>query len=209
MKYLPFLAFLLLSSQSNVVWGQVNTYDFSSIYTSSTSSTGLTETPLTLGIATFTSPIDPGAFTVGPNGGLYSTLGSYVLSSAGYAEELDISFSIPQTAVSFDFGTGDFFDLNGGDLLTVTTNTGDLLTTRASLQDGDFFTSGSFSYSSSTAFSSITINASDSSGPESLAIADLTSTNAAAAPEPAAWALCLGGLAFLAFSRFGFRRINS
>jgi hypothetical protein len=78
------------------------TYDFSSV------PQGTTATPTTINGATFSSSSDPGAFTFGPNGGLFSSLGPNVLSSAGVPATLNIAFSTAQTGLSFDAAMGDF-----------------------------------------------------------------------------------------------------
>jgi hypothetical protein len=164
------------------------TYDFDSVSGSAT--------PTTLQGATFSSPSDPGAFTFGPNGGLYSTLGATVLSSAGVAATLDISFSQAQTGISFDAANGDGFAMNGNDTLTFTTNTGFTETINLAIPSGsgDFYPQGFFSLAAGAPFTSVAISTSDSLGPESLAVADMTSTPV---PLPAALLLFTSGLAGL------------
>src|ERR1700722_19332843 len=75
-------------------------YDFSTVSGQST--------PASIKGATFGSPGDPGAFTFGPNGGLFTDLGATVLSSGGLVETLTISFARLQTGLAFDFALGDF-----------------------------------------------------------------------------------------------------
>ncbi|MGO9515015.1 MAG: PEP-CTERM sorting domain-containing protein [Steroidobacteraceae bacterium] len=161
------------------------TYDFSTVQGD--------VTPLTLNGATFSSPSDPGAFTFGPNGGLYSTLGAYVLSSAGVAATLDIAFSTAQTGISFDSAMGDFLVSNGSDSITLTTNTGfsQTLTPVIPAGSGDDFPQISFNVAGAPAFTSVSISAADAAGAESLAIADLTSTPV---PLPSALVLLGSGL---------------
>jgi hypothetical protein len=167
------------------------TYDFSSV------PQGTTVTPTTINGATFSSPSDPGAFTFGANGGLYSTLGSSVLSSAGVPATLDITFSAAQTGLSFDFAVGDFFAGTGGDSLTLTTNTGLHATALASIPtgSGDFFPQGSFNLTGAAAFTSVVITANDTNGvgDEPLVVADMTSTPSPV-PLPGAALLLLSGL---------------
>ena len=152
-------------------------------------------TPFTIQGARFSSPGDPGAFTFGPNGGLFSDLGSWVLSSAGSVETLDISFSRLQTALGFDFALGDLLGLGGNDTLTVTTNTGVVLDAVAGLVGSDFFPEGSASLSDPGQFSSVTIT---SDYP--IVIADMTST----APEPTS--LAIFGAGMIGLAAFGRRR---
>ncbi len=160
-------------------------YDFSTVTGSST--------PLTLDGATFTSPSDPGAYTVGPNGGLFSTLPATVLSSAGSAAELDIAFAAPVSQISFSFAIGDFFALDGDDTLTLTPNVGNAITVHASLPGGDFYPQGTLSFSGA-AFTSLSIT----SG-EPLAIGNLQTV--AAVPELPTWALFGLGLVGVAALR--------
>jgi hypothetical protein len=163
------------------------TYDFSSVPQSTT------VTPTTINGATFSSPTDPGAFTFGPNGGLFSTLGPNVLSSAGVPATLNIGFSTAQTGISFDFATGDFFASNGSDSLTLTTNTGFRETVSAAIpsSSGDLYPQGLFNLAGAAAFTSVSISAADAAGAESLVIADMASTPV---PLPAAAWLLVSGL---------------
>lgn len=159
-------------------------------------------TPTTLQGATFSSPSDPGAFTFGPNSGLYGTLGSTVLASNG-SVTLDISFTQQQTGISFNFANGDIFQLDGGDSLTLTTNTGysDTITTMSPPATGCGtgssscdFPEGALNLTGLTPFSSVTISAADADGPQSLAIGNLTTTPV---PLPGALLLLASGLAGL------------
>jgi hypothetical protein len=178
-----------------------NTYDFSTL------PQGTTVTPLTFNGATFTASNDPGGFTVGPNGGIWSSLGSSILSSGGVAATLNIAFGTAQTGLSFDVGTGDFLPgvFNTNDLVTVTEYNGSTQVATQSIVpivptgSGDQYPSGYFSLVGGAAFTSVTISASDSSGAESFAIAELASTPV---PLPAAVWMFLGGLGgVLGFAR--------
>lgn len=177
------------------------TYDFSTLPQDTT------VTPFTLNGATFTASNDPGGFTVGPNTGLYSTLGSTVLSSAGVAATLNIAFATAQTGISFDAATGDFFAGNGNDTVTLSAYNGTTLVASQSITpvipsgSGDFYPQGFFSLASGAAFTSVTISATDAAGPESLIIAELASTPV---PLPAAFWMFLSGLAgAMGFARRG------
>lgn len=167
------------------------TYDFSTLPQDTT------VTPLTLNGATFTASNDPGGFTVGPNTGLYSTLGASVLSSAGVAATLNISFATAQSGISFDAATGDFFASNGGDTVTVNAYNGTTLVASQSITpvipsgSGDFYPQGFFSLASGAAFTSVSIGAADAAGAESLVIAELATTPV---PLPAAFWMFLSGL---------------
>jgi hypothetical protein len=162
-------------------------YDFGSVTGSAT--------PLTINGATFSSPSDPGAFTFGPNAGLFSTLGSTVLSSAGVPATLDIAFATAQTGITFDAAVGDFFSSLGNDAITLSTNTGFTETVTAAIPSGsgDFYPQTMFSLAGAKPFTSVVIAASDGSpsAPEALVIADLTSSPV---PLPAAVWMLLSGL---------------
>jgi opacity protein-like surface antigen len=155
--------------------------------------------------ATFSSS-DPtptgygGAFTFGPNGGLYSQLGNTVLSSNGFSgDTLTVSFSQAQTGVSFDFASGDFLNSSGGaDIVTVTTNTGGVYTANATL-GSDYNPEGVFSISGIGPFTSFTITQSAAGTPDTTTIADLSST--APVPLPAAAWLLVSGLGLVARRR--------
>ena len=115
-----FAAVLILSLAAVPAVAGQSVYDFSD-----DANAGVV-TPATIGLATFSSPSDPGAFAFGPNAGLFSDLGPFVLSSQGNVAELDITFAVPQDSLSFDYALGDFFasQTSGPDTITVTPNSG-------------------------------------------------------------------------------------
>jgi hypothetical protein len=185
------------------------TYDFSTAYDSTSSNPQGTTyqapaastlppavtTPLTLNGATFTTN-DPNGYVVGPNAGLYSTLGSSVLSTAGDVASLSIAFASAQTGISFDAATGDFLGLNGSDSVSVSEYNGATLVGTQSITPvvpgTDLYPQGLFSLAAGVAaFTSVTISAADAAGGESLAIADLATTPV---PLPATLWMLLGGL---------------
>jgi hypothetical protein len=170
-------------------------YDFDSVSGDST--------PTTLQGATFSSPSDPGAFTFGPNSGLYGTLGSTVLTSDG-AVTLGISFAQQQTGISFNFANGDILQLDGGDSLTLTTNTGYSTTVTAMSIPATGcgavgtlscdYPEGVLTLAGLTPFSSVSISAADALGGQSFAIGNLETTPV---PLPGALLLLASGLAGL------------
>jgi hypothetical protein len=151
-------------------------------------------TPTTLQGATFSSPSDPGAFAFAANPGLYNTItAATVLTTAGYAATLDISFAQAQTGVSFEFAGGDGFGENGNDLLTVTANTGQTWTVSPTVSY--LYPEGLFNVASAPAFTSLAISETYGSGAsltqDSLTLADLSSTPV---PLPPSALLLAGGL---------------
>ncbi len=163
------------------------TYDFSTLAAGTSTSSAFA-----LNGATFTSSIDTsGGFVTGPNGGLYSSLGSTVLSSAGVAGTLDIAFSTAQTGITFDAAMGDFLQLNGTDSITLITNTGFSQTLTPVLPGTDSYPQILFNVAGAAAFTSVTISAADIAGAESLIVADLATTPV---PLPAAALLLFSGL---------------
>ncbi len=196
---------LALSATTPALFGQTTSYDFGSLYVAPSDTTTPTTTPFTLDGATFTSPSDPGAFTVGING--FSSLvpdDTYILSDAGTPATLTIDFTTPQSAVSFFYQSGDFLEFNTDDTLTVTTNTGETVNdTSAQLVGTDFFPSGEFNHTFSAPFSSLTISDSDSSGAEDIAeLGELTTS----VPEPSTWAMVFLAGGVLLYLR---RRLNN
>jgi hypothetical protein len=154
--------------------------DFSTVASGST-------TPLTVNGATFTSPSDPGAYTVGPNGFLFSTLPSTVLSAAGSPADLVVTLSAPTQEVQFSYALGQF--LAAGDTLTLTTNTGGTMTFTPSLVGSDLFPQGYANYVGAS-FTSFTLTSVDA----------ITIGNVGV-PEPASLALLAAGLGGLGITR--------
>lgn len=187
-RRLPTLAAIAacaLSIGAAPAFAGLTTYDFTADAAAGAS------TPASIGIATFSSPSDPGAYTFGPNGGLFTDLGASVLSSAGSVAELDISFAAPQNAINFDFALGDFLGFGGNDILDVAIDGGTPEAFSAALVGGDDFPEGTVGLSGTTAFTSVEIT---SAYP--IVIADLTSV-----PEPASMAVLGMGVAGLVAAR--------
>jgi len=192
------VAAFALSLGSASAFAGTNTYDFGSVQGAAT--------PTTIGLATFSSSSDPGTFTFGPNTGLYTNLGAFTLSEAGFGgATLNIAFSAPQTAVNFNFSLGDFFASasNGPDTLTLKTNTGTTVTATALPVGGDFYPEGTLNLSGTNSFSSVAIS---SSAAYPITIADMTSITAAV-PEPGEYMLMLMGFGLTGF--FAVRRKNN
>ena len=175
-------------------------YDFSTVAGQYTGQA----TPLTVNGATFSSVSDSasnalglgqnGTYYAGNNGGIYSTLGSYVLSTAGYGTlvpdtTLNISFAQAQNAIAFNFALG---SSSGGEQITITTNGGTTQTlTSFVTPSGDFYPQGLFQLSALPTFTSVSITATDSAGAQDLAIGNLTSN---AVPLPGSLPLLLSGV---------------
>jgi len=184
---LAVIAACALSFGASQSFAATTSYDFSSVSGSST--------PESIGIATFSSPSDPGAYTFGSNGGLFSTLGSYVLGANGTtATELDISFASPQTAVSFGFGLVDLLALNGNDNLDVALNHGPPHLFGTTIPGSDLFPQGTVTLTSIAYFTSVEITSANPAN--TIVIADLFLT-----PEPASMAVLGAGLAGLLAAR--------
>ena len=161
----------------------VTSYDFASVSGQST--------PATIGIASFTSPSDPGTFTFGSNGGVFSTLSDTTLADLSTsAHELDIHFSAPQDAISFAFGLVDLLSLNGNDNLYVALDNGTPVSFSSAIPDTDLFPQGFVNLTSATSFTSIEIT---SANPlNTFSIGNLTTV-----PEPASMAVLGAGFTAL------------
>ena len=81
--------------------------------------------------------------------------------------------------------------------LTLTTNTGFTETVNATIPGSDFYPQGTFNLAGAVPFKSGAISATDAAGPESIIIADLTSTPSAAVPLPGALLLFASGLGLI------------
>jgi hypothetical protein len=183
---MPAAVALALSLTASIASAQ-NTYNFSTVNGQDTS------TAVTLNGATFSSATPGAVFTFGPNGGLYSNLGAYVLTQTqGIGGTLQVSFAQAQTGVSFDFANADLLQLVGSDSLTVTTNTGFTETvTNFAIPGSDLYPQGIFNLTGGAPFTSLTISSADAGGAESFTIADLASVPV---PLPPALSLLAGGL---------------
>ena len=142
------------------------------------------------GAFTYASSPNAGAFSYGPNGGLYSSLGSTVLGSGGVPETLVLTFATAQNDVSLGFAIGDFLALDGGDAVTVTDNNGATVTAGAAIPagSGDFYPQGTVTLSDSTSFTSVTIVATDSLGAGPLAVSGIDAFAFASSPDAGAFA---------------------
>ena len=189
-----------LSLGATTALADTQTYDFSTVAGQYTGQA----TPLTVNGATFSSVSDAasnalgvgqnGTYYAGPNGGIYSTLGTSVLSTAGYGSlvpdsTLTISFAQAQNAIGFNFALG---TSSGGEQITLTTNGGTSQTlTSFATPSGDLYPQGLFQLATLPTFTSVTITASDTAGAQDLAIGNLT-TNAV--PLPGSLPLLLSGV---------------
>jgi hypothetical protein len=144
---------------------------------------------------TFSSPGNPGAFSVGATGTLFSTLAGNALeeSASMVGSTLDITFSAPVNAVTLDFALIDFVGIS--DTLSFTTDTGATGTATAVFPAGNYlFPEGVLTYSGQ-AFSSIDLTA-DPTQNYQFAVDNIVAT-----PEPASLGVLAMGLAGLAAVR--------
>jgi hypothetical protein len=137
--------------------------------------------------ATFSSPSDPGQFVIGNADGLAAGLSGNALTETT-GGSLDIAFSAPIGALSFNFALIDLLGLGGSDTLTLTTNTGATVTESSSLS-GLLFPSGFLSYTGPD-FSSVEITSTYAFAIDNVSV-----------PEPATLGMLGVGLAGLLASR--------
>jgi plastocyanin len=129
-------------------------------------------------------------FYIGPNNGLFSTLGSQILvdpSTGG--DTLTLTFSSAITGLAFNFGLEDILGLNGDDTLTVTAGSY-TQTYGSSIPNGDLFPQGSVAFNDPNAFTTVTISATEAF--------DIGLTDV---PEPASLGMLGAGLVGLVAAR--------
>jgi autotransporter passenger strand-loop-strand repeat protein len=153
-----------------------DTTGFTSVTIAATDSLGADPLAVSGMAAYAVSASSAGAFSFGPNGGLYSDLGATVLGSGGVAQTLTLTFAAPQTSLAFAAAVGDFLALDGGDTVTVTDNNGVTATAGAAIPSGsgDLFPQGTVDLTDLAGFTSVTIAATDSLGADPLAISGLS-----------------------------------
>ncbi len=150
-----------------------------------------TQTQFTDNGMIFSSPSDPGAFYVGPTGGLYNLLtGNALFSSSFTGATLDVTFSEPETSVTLDFAIDDIFAAIGDDTLSYLTNTGATGTATGTLPPGVSYPEGVLTYAGAP-ITSIAIT----SATEGFVVDNV------AAPEPASLGLLVVGVLGLAARR--------
>lgn len=150
--------------------------------------------------ATFTSPADPGAFTIAPS--IFQALSGNVLGSVfGGANQLDIDFNTPLTGATLVFATSDFGTPQPFELQAFENGTAVGSATATGMVPAGFtFPEGEIAFAGQ-AFNRIVLSTPNSAG---FAIDNVA---VAQAPEPASGTLILLGL-LAAMAPAGLRRVQ-